>query len=48
MWIIGFAEGGFIGPFVSRKIAEDYRDLYLPGRVANIHKVEQPTHQRSR
>jgi hypothetical protein len=47
MWIIGLAEGGLIGPFPSERSARAYRDEYLSRRVANIHRVERPTFQRS-
>jgi hypothetical protein len=42
MWIIGFAEGGFVGPFPSQASALDYRTKHLAGRVANVFPLEDP------
>lgn len=40
MWIIGFAEGGFIGPWWSEADALAYREMHLAGRVANVLRVD--------
>jgi hypothetical protein len=43
MWIIGFAEGGFVGPFWTKTGAILYRDSHHADRVANVYYVE-PAH----